>query len=89
MPIATVDPATGHTVRTFTPHDPAFVEAALARAAEAAAAWRQVPPAERALVAAAVASDAGLVVVPRSAMPGDIPVAAVLRYTDDSTPKPQ
>jgi hypothetical protein len=36
-----------------------------------------------------VASDAGVVVVPRSAMPGDIPVAAVLRYTDDSTPKAQ
>ncbi|WP_100497506.1 baeRF2 domain-containing protein [Geodermatophilus chilensis] len=46
-------------------------------------------PAERALVAAAVASDAGMVVVPRSAMPGDIPVAAILRYTDDSTPTPQ
>ncbi len=46
-------------------------------------------PADRALLAAAVASDAGVVVVPRSAMPGDIPVAAVLRYTDDSTPKAQ
>ena len=46
-------------------------------------------PAERALVAAAVASDAGVVVVPRSAMPGDIPVAAVLRYTDESTPSAQ
>ena len=43
-------------------------------------------PAERALLAAAVGSNAGVVVVPRSAMPGDIPVAAVLRYTDDSTP---
>ena len=43
-------------------------------------------PAERALVAAAVATRAGVVVLPRSAMPGDIPVAAVLRYTDDSTP---
>jgi hypothetical protein len=43
-------------------------------------------PAERALVAAAVATKAGVVVLPRSAMPGDIPVAAVLRYTDDSTP---
>src|SRR4051812_9601612 len=42
-------------------------------------------PAERALVAAAVASKAGLVVLPRAAMPGDIPVAAVLRYTDAST----
>jgi hypothetical protein len=46
-------------------------------------------PAERALLAAAVASSAGVVVVPRAAMPGDIPVAAVLRYTDDSTPTPQ
>jgi release factor family 2 len=46
-------------------------------------------PAERALVAAAVASTAGVVVVPRAAMPGDIPVAAILRYTDDSTPTPQ
>jgi hypothetical protein len=46
-------------------------------------------PADRALFAAAVASDAGVVVVPRAAMPGDIPVAAILRYTDDSTPKAQ
>ena len=46
-------------------------------------------PADRALLAAAVASDAGVIVVPRSAMPGDIPVAAVLRYTDESTPKTQ
>ena len=44
-----------------------------------------VVPAERALVAAAVASAAKVVVVPRSAMTGE-PVAAVLRYTDDSTP---
>ena len=43
-------------------------------------------PADRALLRAAVGSNAGVVVVPRSAMPGDIPVAAVLRYTDDSTP---
>src|SRR3954449_9554817 len=43
-------------------------------------------PAERALVAAAVATNAGVVVLPRAAMPGDIPVAAVLRYTDASTP---
>jgi hypothetical protein len=46
-------------------------------------------PAEAALVAAAVASTAGVVVVPRAAMPGDIPVAAILRYTDDSTATPQ
>ena len=43
-------------------------------------------PAERALVAAAVTTKAAVVVLPRSAMPGDIPVAAVLRWTDASTP---
>ena len=46
-------------------------------------------PADRALLAAAVAGSAGVVVVPRAAMPGDIPVAAILRYTDDSTPTAQ
>jgi hypothetical protein len=46
-------------------------------------------PADRALASAAVASAAGVVVLPRAAMPGDIPVAAILRYTDDSTPHPQ
>lgn len=44
----------------------------------------QVVPAGSALVAAAVASAAGLIVVPQAALP-DQPVAAVLRYTDDST----
>jgi hypothetical protein len=48
-----------------------------------------VVPHDRALVAAAVAGSAGVVVVPRSAMPGGVPVAAVLRYTDDSTPTAQ
>ena len=38
-----------------------------------------------ALLAAAVASAAAVVVVPRSAVPDDVPVAAVLRYTDAST----
>jgi hypothetical protein len=47
---------------------------------------RHAVPADRALVAAAVATKAGVVVLPRAAMPGDIPVAAVLRYTDASTP---
>ncbi|MGY1751110.1 baeRF2 domain-containing protein [Modestobacter sp. SYSU DS0511] len=42
-------------------------------------------PADRALLRAAIGSSARVVVVPRTAMPGDIPVAAVLRYTDDST----
>ena len=46
-------------------------------------------PGDGALVAASVATMAGVVVVPRSAMPGDIPVAAVLRYTDASTASPQ
>jgi hypothetical protein len=46
----------------------------------------QVVPADRALLAAAVASSAGVVVVPRSAMPEEAPVAAVLRYSDASTP---
>jgi ribosomal protein L7Ae-like RNA K-turn-binding protein len=46
-------------------------------------------PAERALVEAAVATKAGVVVLPRSALPGDIPVAAILRYTDASTAQPQ
>jgi ribosomal protein L7Ae-like RNA K-turn-binding protein len=42
-------------------------------------------PADRALLRAAVGSNAGVVIVPRAAMPGGIPVAAVLRYTDAST----
>ena len=45
----------------------------------------QVVPADRALLAAAVAGAARVVVVPRSAVPDDVPVAAVLRYTDAST----
>jgi hypothetical protein len=45
----------------------------------------EVVPADRALLAAAVATRADVVVVPRSAMPDDVPVAAVLRYTDAST----
>jgi hypothetical protein len=45
----------------------------------------EVVPADRALLAAAVAGAAGVVVVPRSAMPDGVPVAAVLRYTDAST----
>lgn len=42
-------------------------------------------PADRALVHAAVASAADVVVLPRAAMPDQVPVAAVLRYTDEST----
>ncbi|MGY1635983.1 Vms1/Ankzf1 family peptidyl-tRNA hydrolase [Geodermatophilus sp. SYSU D00742] len=48
-----------------------------------------VVPADRALLAASVASSAGVVVVPRAAMPEDVPVAAILRYTDESTPSAQ
>ena len=44
-----------------------------------------VVPADRALLAAAVASSADVVVIPLSATP-EHPVAAVLRYTDASTP---
>ncbi|WP_040336803.1 Vms1/Ankzf1 family peptidyl-tRNA hydrolase [Candidatus Blastococcus massiliensis] len=44
----------------------------------------QVVPADRALVEAAVASAAAVVIAPRSAL-GGAPVAAILRYTDDST----
>ena len=52
MPIATVNPATGETVRTFDPHDAAEVERRIARAADAAVRWRLVPVAERARVVA-------------------------------------
>jgi hypothetical protein len=45
-----------------------------------------IVPADRALLAAAVATRAGVVLVPRSAMPDEVPVAAVLRFTDASTP---
>jgi hypothetical protein len=44
-----------------------------------------VAPADGALIAAAAASNADVVVVPLSAAP-EHPVAAILRYTDDSTP---
>jgi hypothetical protein len=49
----------------------------------------ELTPADRGLIAAAVASRAAVTVVPRAAMPGGIPVAAVLRYSDASTPQPQ
>ena len=52
MPIATINPATGETVQTFEAHDDAHIEAALARAADAARAWRSRPIAERAAVVA-------------------------------------
>ncbi|MGY1828389.1 MULTISPECIES: baeRF2 domain-containing protein [unclassified Blastococcus] len=45
----------------------------------------EVAPAGAALVEAAVASAAGVLAVPRAALPDDEPVAAILRYTDAST----
>ena len=45
-----------------------------------------VVPHDRALLAAAVATGAGVVVAPRGALPDGVSVAAVLRYTDASTP---
>ena len=41
-----------------------------------------VVPHDRALIAAAVATSAGVVVAPRAALPDGAPVAAVLRYSD-------
>ena len=46
----------------------------------------EIVPADRALIAAAVAGDAGVIVVPRSALPEDVSVGAVLRYADAATP---
>jgi hypothetical protein len=46
-------------------------------------------PADRALLQAAVATAADVVLLPRAAMPGEVSVAAVLRYTDDSTSSDQ
>ena len=50
MAIATINPATGETLRTFTPLDAAAIEAALARAAAAAPRWRRTPVGERVAV---------------------------------------
>jgi len=50
MPIASVNPATGQTLRTFTPDTAADVEAKLARAATAFSAWQHEPIAARAEV---------------------------------------
>ncbi|MDE3053339.1 MAG: aldehyde dehydrogenase family protein, partial [Gemmatimonadota bacterium] len=52
MAIETINPATGERVRQFAPHTAADVEARLARAAEAARAWRQLRVADRARVVA-------------------------------------
>ena len=48
MSIASINPATGEVVRTFTPHSDAQVEERLAKAARAAPAWRRASFAERA-----------------------------------------
>lgn len=52
MAIATVDPHTGETVRTFSAYDAGEIERRLARAASAAAEWRATPVAERTRVVA-------------------------------------
>jgi len=48
MAIATVNPATGQTLRTFEPHSPAEVEEKLQRACRAFVAYRRLPIAQRA-----------------------------------------
>lgn len=57
MSIASINPATGETLKTFDAHDDAAIEAAVARARERFLSWRDVPFAERAplMVAAAEA----------------------------------
>jgi succinate-semialdehyde dehydrogenase/glutarate-semialdehyde dehydrogenase len=50
MSIASVNPATGETLATFTPLSDAELEAKVARAVEAFRGWRRVPFAERAAV---------------------------------------
>ena len=49
---------------------------------DALATHGSVVPHDRALLAAAVATSARVVVAPRAALPGGVPVAAVLRYSD-------
>ena len=56
MSIATVDPSTGETLRTFAEHDDTHVERALARAADAARRWRAVDVGARAAVVAGAAA---------------------------------
>ncbi len=50
MPIATIDPTTGRTLRTFEAHDEAAVDAALERAWTARSSWRTAPVDQRAAV---------------------------------------
>src|SRR5581483_10625301 len=56
MGIATINPATGETLRTFAPLDAGAIEAALARAAAAASGWRRTPVGERVSVLARAAA---------------------------------
>src|SRR3954447_3968721 len=50
MAMATINPATGETLRRFEPLDAAAIEATLARAAATAPRWRRTPVGERAAV---------------------------------------
>jgi len=52
MPIATINPATGERVQSFAAHTPAETEARLARAAQAARAWRDTRTTDRARIVA-------------------------------------
>ncbi|HUD16674.1 MAG TPA: aldehyde dehydrogenase family protein, partial [Acidimicrobiales bacterium] len=72
MPIATVNPATGKTERTFDPLDDAEVEAKLARAADAAISYRTTTFAERARWAVTAAE----------LLEGEIPVIARVMTTE-------
>ncbi len=72
MPIATVNPATGRTERTFEPHDDAEVEARLARAAAAAADYRLTSFEERARLAVTAAD----------LLEGELPVLARILTTE-------
>ncbi len=56
MPIASVNPATGETLRVFAAHSAAEVETRLDLAARAFATWRRVPLLERAALLARVAN---------------------------------
>jgi succinate-semialdehyde dehydrogenase/glutarate-semialdehyde dehydrogenase len=72
VPIATVNPATGKTERTFDPLDDAEVEAKLARAADAAISYRTTTFAERARWAVTAAE----------LLEGEIPVIARVMTTE-------
>src|SRR4051794_19882070 len=52
MPIATVNPATGRTVKTFEAHSDRDVEDRIVRATRAAAKMREIPAQERARLVA-------------------------------------